>query len=55
MATRILSIAAIAIIATTFGGCEMIGDILQFGIWVGVIFMVVVIGLLYWLFSKFRR
>jgi len=36
----------------TLGGCEMIGDIFQAGMAVGVIAVVVVIGLVIWLGSK---
>jgi hypothetical protein len=35
-------------------GCEIIGDIFKAGVWVGVILVVLVIGLVVWLFSRAR-
>ena len=35
-------------------GCEIIGDIFQAGVWVGVILVVLVIGLIVWIFSRAR-
>lgn len=35
--------------------CELIGDIFQAGMWVGVIIVVGIIALLFWIISKFRR
>lgn len=35
--------------------CELIGDIFQAGMWVGVIIVVGIIALLFWIINKFRR
>lgn len=35
-------------------GCEIIGDIFQAGVWVGVILVILVIGLIAWFFSRAR-
>jgi uncharacterized membrane protein YkvI len=35
-------------------GCELVGDIFEAGVWVGVILVILVIGLIVWLFSKAR-
>ena len=35
-------------------GCEIIGGIFKAGVWVGVILVVLVIGLVIWLFSRGR-
>jgi hypothetical protein len=35
-------------------GCEIIGDIFQAGVWVGVILVVLVIALIVWIFSRGR-
>jgi uncharacterized membrane protein YkvI len=35
-------------------GCELVGDIFEAGVWVGVILVVLVIGLVVWLFSRAR-
>jgi Ca2+/Na+ antiporter len=35
-------------------GCELVGDIFQAGVWVGVILVILVVGLVVWLFSRGR-
>lgn len=35
-------------------GCELVGDIFEAGVWMGVILVLVVVGLVVWLFSKAR-
>ena len=50
--TPLFTIAIIAA-AMTLSGCEMIGDILQAGIWMGIILVVIVIAIIYWLYRKF--
>jgi hypothetical protein len=35
-------------------GCELIGDIFQAGIWVGVVLVLLVVGIIAWLFAKMR-
>lgn len=45
------------LLLTTFllSSCEVIGDIFKTGFWIGVIAVVVVVGLIFWIISKFRR
>ena len=43
------------VVALTFSSCELIGDIFQAGMAVGIIVVVAIIGLIIWLVSKFRR
>lgn len=50
--TPLFTIAIIAA-AMTLSGCEMIGDILQVGIWMGIILVAIVIAIIYWLYRKF--
>ena len=40
---------------TTLSSCEVIGDIFEVGVWVGVIIVVVVIALIWWIVSRFRK
>jgi hypothetical protein len=40
--------------ALTLGGCEIIGDIFEAGVWVGVILVIAVIGIIVWIVSKSR-
>ena len=46
------ALALLVISTMTLAGCEVIGDIFEAGVWVGVILVVLVIGLVVWLFSK---
>lgn len=52
--TPLLTLVIIAS-AMTLSGCEMIGDILKAGIWMGIIFVVIIIAIIYWLFRKFSN
>lgn len=40
---------------TTLQSCDLIGDILEAGIWTGIIIVVAVVLLIVWLISKMRR
>ena len=42
------------LISTMLAGCELVGDIFEAGVWVGVILVVLIIGLVVWLFSRGR-
>ena len=42
------------IAALLSSGCELVGDIFQAGVWVGVIMVAVVIGLILMLVTKIR-
>ena len=48
-------LALLVLLSITAAGCELIGDVIKLGIWVGVILVVLVVGLLYWIFSKLRK
>ena len=39
----------------TLGGCELVGDIFQAGLLVGIIIVVLIVSLIGWLFRRFRR
>ena len=46
----------LALAATlTLSGCELIGNIFQAGMWVGIILVVGVIALVIWAVTKLRR
>jgi hypothetical protein len=38
----------------TLAGCEIVGNIFEAGVWVGVILVVVIIGFIVWLFTRLR-
>ncbi len=46
--------ALISASSVALAGCELIGDIFQAGVWVGVIIVALAIGLVVWLFNRFR-
>jgi hypothetical protein len=52
---RALTLILLLILTTTLTGCELIGDIFQAGIWVGVIAVLAVLALIGFLFSRTRR
>lgn len=43
------------VLATTVSSCELIGDIFQAGMAVGIIVIVAIIALIIWLVGRFRR
>lgn len=45
----------LALLAMAASGCEMIGDIFEAGVWVGVILVAVVLGAIAFVVSKVRR
>lgn len=47
-----LSLATLLLLAVSLTGCELIGDIFQAGMAVGIIAVVVVVGLILWLLKK---
>jgi hypothetical protein len=48
-----LWVALVAAVLST--GCELIGDIFQAGMWVGIIMVVIVVGLILFVVSKVRH
>jgi hypothetical protein len=55
MQNRIIKLSLFAMLLSLVTGCELVGDIFQAGMWVGVIIVVAVIGLIVWLLSRFRK
>ena len=54
--SNLARVSFLLLFAMTFlTGCEMIGDIFQAGVWVGVIVVVLIVGLVLWLIGKGRR
>jgi hypothetical protein len=43
------------VVMLAFSSCEAIGDIFQAGMTVGIIVVVIVVALIIWLVSRFRR
>ena len=51
----LLSIFTFVLLAMMFTGCEVIGDIFEAGLWVGVILVVLVIAIVIWVIKKLIR
>ena len=51
---KIITFMLLVISTMILGGCELVGDIFQAGVWMGVILVVLVVGLVVWLLSKAR-
>ncbi len=49
------AIAVALLMLTTFAGCTVIGDIFKAGIWVGIIFVVVIIAILLGIMRMFKK
>ncbi|MCY7349297.1 MAG: hypothetical protein LH606_01340 [Cytophagaceae bacterium] len=46
---------ALVLMALTLSSCEAIGDIFEAGAWTGIIGVVLVVGLVLWLVSRFFK
>ncbi len=55
MTNRIFKLGMFAMLLSLVTGCEVIGDIFQAGMAVGIFIVVLVILLIVWLLRKFRR
>lgn len=52
---RVLLLLLIVLSTLILGGCEVIGNIFQAGVWVGVILVVLILAGVAFLVSKLRR
>jgi len=53
---KLVQLSFLFLVITSFlTSCEMIGDILQAGMWVGVLAVVGIIALILWLIGKSRK
>ncbi|MEP6597172.1 MAG: phosphatidate cytidylyltransferase [Ginsengibacter sp.] len=50
-----LIFALLAFFIFTASSCQAIGDIFKAGVWVGVIVVVLVVGIIFWLINKTRK
>lgn len=48
-------LASVLFLITSMSSCEVIGDLVEFGVWIGVIIVVAVIALIYWIVRKFKK
>ena len=47
--------AILLLIVTTASSCQAIADIFKAGVWVGVLLVVLVIGVIFWLIGRGRK
>ncbi len=52
---QLLSILSFLLLALMFTGCEVIGGIFEAGVWVGVLLVILVIVIIFWVVSKLFR
>ncbi|HEX6323355.1 MAG TPA: hypothetical protein VFZ36_06485 [Vicinamibacterales bacterium] len=52
---NLVRLLLIVVLAAASAGCELIVDIFQAGMVVGVIFVLIFIGIILWIFRKLRR
>ncbi len=50
--SRLSLLAILSVLTATLTGCELAGDILKGGIWIGAIAVFVIVALIWWLVSK---
>ena len=51
---QIFTLTLLVVSIVTLAGCELVGDIFEAGVWVGVILVILVVGLVVWFFSRAR-
>lgn len=54
-ATRTLRTSLLLMASLFFAGCEAIAGIFRAGFWVGAIIVILIIGIVAWLFGRGRR
>ncbi|CAN5549995.1 hypothetical protein BH23BAC4_BH23BAC4_08530 [soil metagenome] len=52
---RGLPVVFLALVTMMLTGCEAIGAIFEAGVWVGVVLVLIVVGVIGFLFSKMKR
>jgi hypothetical protein len=50
-----LLLALLTLITFTISSCEVIGDIFKAGVWVGILIVVLIVGVIFWLIGKARK
>ena len=50
-----LNYVILALLMLSLSSCELIGDIFEAGVWVGILMVAAVIALVIWLISRFMK
>lgn len=51
---RLPTYLSIALLSAAFTGCDLVGDVLEFGFWLVLIFLALLLLLGWWIASKVR-
>ena len=54
MNLRAWSLPLLMLMTIPLAGCELVGDIFKAGVWVGVVFVVLIVGLVGFIASRMR-
>ena len=52
---KITLFSVFALVIVFLPGCQIIGDIFKAGVWVGIILVVGIVGLIFWLIGKGKK
>ena len=52
--TRVLMLVLLVVASISASGCEVIGDIFKAGVWVGALFIVIIIAIVGFIAAKIR-
>ena len=55
MKTQLNLTALCLLVLTMISGCEVVGGIFKAGVWVGILAVVLVIAVIFWLVGKARK
>lgn len=50
--SRVPLMAVLLLVTLSLSGCDLVGDVLEFGFWTLLIVVVLVVALLVWIFKK---
>lgn len=50
--TRLPTLSLLLLLTVSLSGCDLVGDVLEFGFWAMLITVVLVVALVVWLFRK---
>ena len=51
----VLNQMVLLMMCLSFASCQAIGDIFKAGVWVGVLLVVLVVGIIFWIIGKARK
>jgi sterol desaturase/sphingolipid hydroxylase (fatty acid hydroxylase superfamily) len=56
MKKNIFSVALmLLVLSMSLTSCEVVGDLVEFGVWIGVVIVVAVLAIIFWIYRKFKK